>query len=330
MNNKIIVARHVDFIEEGTTYIDFDSENKFENISEIRLNENEHSEDSTNRENDLRRSTREKRKPAKFNDDNFVYDNDFVYVNYVNANIPNSYNEAMTNENHEKWTEAMTREMHSLLNNKTWVSVEKPKDKKILDTKWVYTIKNGEVYKARLVVRGYQQSEFIDDIYSPVAKMQSLKILLSYCCNNGLIIHQMDVETAFLNGKVKSEVYVKQPPGFEDGTDEVLKLDKALYGLRESPRAWYDCFDEYLRDLKLERSKNDNCLFILKEENDIHIILFVDDLLICCRDKERLNEIKCLLQERFKMKDSGIIKTYLGINIDYDFKIGELSLDQTK
>lgn len=107
-------------------------------------------------------------------------------------------------------------------------------------------MKADDVYKARLVVRGYQQNEFVDDIYSPVARMQTLKILLAFCCYNGLKIMQMDVETAFLNGKVKSEVYVKQPEGCEDGSNRVLKLDKALYGLRESPRAWYECFDELM------------------------------------------------------------------------------------
>lgn len=101
-------------------------------------------------------------------------------------------------------------------------------------------------------------------------------------CYNGLVIMQMDVETAFLNGKVKSEVYVKQPEGYEDGTNRVLKLDKALYGLRESPRAWYECFDQYLTNLNFKRSINDNCLYILNENNyNVYLILFVDDLLVC-------------------------------------------------
>lgn len=332
VNNKIILVRHVDFIEDGTSCIGLDAENKPEDSCITRLSENEQSEDSNvDRENELRRSTRERRKPVKFNDENFIYNNNIVYVNYVDANIPTSYNEAMASKNHEKWEEAMNKEMHCLLKNKTWVSVEKPKDKKTLDLKWVYTIKNDELFKARIVVRGYQQDELIDDIYSPVAKMQSLKILLAYCCNKGLIIYQMDVETAFLNGKVKSEVYVKQPPGFEDGTDKVLKLDKALYGLRESPRAWYDCFDEYLRDLNFERSENDNCLYILKMKDDyLYLILFVDDLLICGNNKEELNKIKGLLLKKFKIKDLGIIKTYLGIDIDYNYEKGELSLDQSK
>lgn len=124
--------------------------------------------------------------------------------------------------------------------------VENIENKNVLDVKWVYTKKSDNIYKARLVVRGFQQLDEIDDTYSPVAKMQTLKILLSYCCKMGLTIEQMDVESAFLNGKVSSEVYVHQPKGYEDGTNKVCKLIKALYGLKESPRVWYEYLDNFL------------------------------------------------------------------------------------
>ena len=142
---------------------------------------------------------------------------------------------------------------------------------------------------------------------------------------------QLDVETAFLNGRVKSEVYVKQPQGYEDGTDNVLKLDKALYGLRESPRAWFECFDKYLKDLGFVRSENDCCLYMLNDNKNtsIYLILFVDDLLICCKDRNKLCSIKDLLFKRFQMKDLGEIKTYLGININYECEKGKMTLDQT-
>ena len=122
----------------------------------------------------------------------------------------------------------------------------------------------------------------IDDIYSPVARTQTLKILLNYCVQNDFKIDQMDVESAFLNGKVKYEVYVKQPQDYDDNSGRVCKLDKALYGLRESPRAWYECLDKYLIELGFEKSKIDYCLYFIKIENEmIYLIIFVDDLLIC-------------------------------------------------
>jgi Reverse transcriptase (RNA-dependent DNA polymerase). len=118
--------------------------------------------------------------------------------------------------------------MDSLVKNQTWTLVNKPpKDKKVLDVKWVYKRKGESEYKARLVVRGFQQIDCIDDNCSPVAKMPTLKLLLSFSCQNSLAIHHMDVEAAFLNGRVLSEVYVNQPMGNESGTDKVYKLNKS-------------------------------------------------------------------------------------------------------
>ena len=118
----------------------------------------------------------------------------------------------------------------------------------------VYTNKFDGRKKARLVVRGYQQDDIIEDLYSPVARMQTLKLLLAYCDQSNYIIDQMDVESAFLNGQVKSEVYVQQLDGYNDNSGKVYKLEKALYGLLESPRAWYECFDKYIRMLKFIKS----------------------------------------------------------------------------
>ena len=183
----------------------------------------------------------------------------------------------------------------------------------------------------RIVVRGYQQKDILDDIYSPVAKTQTSKVLLSYCCQNGLLIEQMDVETVFLNGKVKSKVLVKQPEGYEDGTEKVCKLNKALYGLRKSPRAWYECLDSYLNFLGFVRSEHDYCLYTLRQRDEIiYLIIFVDDLLICSKYRTNLNCIKGLLKEKFKMKDIGKVITYLGINIEYNEMKNEMLLDQEK
>ena len=360
INNKIIVAKHVDIVEENVKCIrlngnenendsndgclnDFEIQGSSE-TSEFELNDEQNSEfqfideqnserindDVSNEQNQektqkLRRSKREKKMPSKF-DDNYVFNN-YIYVNYCGVDIPNNFEEAMNSEECEYWRKAMDKEIECINKNKTWKLVEKPENKNIIDVKWIYTKKANNIYKARLVVRGFQQKEIIDDIYSPVAKMQTLKILLSYCCQKGLFIEQMDVETAFLNGKVISEIYINQARGYEDGTDRVCKLDKALYGLRESPRAWYDCFDVYLKKLGFKRSKFDCCLYVLKNENDmIYIILYVDDLLICCRNEEKIKYIKNLLSNKFRMKDMGKVKTYLGINIEYDCEKNVMTL----
>ena len=161
--------------------------------------------------------------------------------------------------------------------------------------------------------------------------MQTLKLLLSYCCQYGdLMIMQMDVETAFLNGIIKSEVFVKQPMGYDDKSGKICKLSKALYGLRESSRVWYECFDEYIKKLGFQRSESDYCLYMKYESDDvIYLILFVDDLLICGKKKRKIDEIKNKLSNKFAMKDLGEVKAYLGINIEYDHKKCEMKLDQS-
>ena len=155
----------------------------------------------------------------------------------------------------------MDSEINSLMKNKTWKIVDRQKDKKVIDTKWIYKRKNNNVYKARLVVRGFQQTDYVENVYSPVEKMQTLKILLSHCCKKNLFIEQMDVKTAFLNGSIKSEVYVNKPKRYETGDNKVCKLLKARYGLRESSRAWYDCFNEFMATLGFVKSNYDYCLY---------------------------------------------------------------------
>jgi len=137
----------------------------------------------------------------------------------------------------------------------------------------------------------------------------------------------MDVEAAFLNGKIKSEIYVLQPRSYEDGTDRVCKLDKALYGLRESPRAWYECLDKYLQELGF--SASDYCLYSLGDKDKvIYLIIFIDDLLICGKNEGKLKDIKDKLSDKFKMKDLGEVRTYLGIIIKHDRNKNKITLDQ--
>ena len=100
--------------------------------------------------------------------------------------------------------------------NETWELFENVENKDVLDVKWIITKNSDNRYKPRLVVRGFQQRNVIDDIYSPVAISQTLKFLFAFCCQNGLIIEQMDVETTFLNGEISTEVYIRQPQGYKD------------------------------------------------------------------------------------------------------------------
>jgi len=356
INNKIIVARHVDVIDEDVKFIDLKetSETKKETVTEDLIDLNDTIESDSNTESpiksersldesfksldlgsprdtspQIRRSNRNKKQPERYGIDEIH--NNLVYVNFINANTPTSYVEAIQDKDCIKWKEAMDHEINCLNKNNTWSLVERPEKKKVIDVKWIYTRKDENKYKARLVVRGFQQQGILDETYSPVAKTQTLKMLLSLCCQKQLFIEQMDVETAFLNGKIKSEVYVNQPDGYSDKSSRVYKLNKALYGLKESPRAWYECSNDLLIKLKFKRSNYDYCMYYFNNGTEqIYILIFVDDLLICGRNKHLIQEIKNKLAQKFSMKDMGAINNYLGISILYDPENQIMTLSQTK
>ena len=137
-----------------------------------------------------------------------------VYIVYwdtrnVNAIVPTTFVEALNSSEFKEWQKAMNSEIECLKKNNTLVAVDKPQNKNIIDVRCVYKRISDDSLKARLVVRGSQQREYEENVYSPVGKVETLKILLSYCCVNNLFIEQMDVETAFLNRKVISEVYIR-------------------------------------------------------------------------------------------------------------------------
>ena len=128
--------------------------------------------------------------------------------------------------------------------------------------------------------------------------MQTLKFLFSFCFQFGLIIERMDVGTAFLKVEVSSEVYVCQPKGCSDGKNKVCKLRKALYGLRESPKAWYKCLDEYLTKIKFKSSNVDYCLYTKGEGIDqIYLLIYVNDLLIFSKCKKIIQNLKSLVRK---------------------------------
>jgi hypothetical protein len=174
---------------------------------------------------------------------------------------PVTVDEALSDDG---WILAMQEELNQFQRNDVWDLVPKPQHKNIIGTKWVFRNKlneQGEVTrnKARLVAQGYSQQEDIDytETFALVARLEAIRLLLSYAINHGIILYQMDVKSAFLNGVIEEEVFVKQPPGFEDlkHLDHVFKLKKSLYGLKQAPRAWYDKLNNFLIKNDLKESK---------------------------------------------------------------------------
>jgi hypothetical protein len=178
------------------------------------------------------------------------------------------------------WVNAMHEELENFEGNQVWELVEPPPNCKPIATKWVWKNKegeNGEVvrYKLRLVAQGYSQKEGIDyeETFAPVARLEAIRILLAFSVAKEFKLYQMDVKSAFLNGFLKEEVYVRQPPGFEivEFPHKVYRLRKALYGLKQAPRAWYGRLRGFLFSKGFEMGKVDKTLFLLKQGNDILI-----------------------------------------------------------
>jgi hypothetical protein len=147
------------------------------------------------------------------------------------------------------WVVAMQEELNNFTRNEVWHLVPRP-NQNVVGSKWVFRNKQDEHgvvtrNKARLVAKGYSQVKGLDfdETYAPIARLDSIRILLAYATYHGFKLYQMDVKSVFLNGPIKEEVYVEQPPGFEDCEypNHVYKLSKALYGLKQAPRAWYAC-----------------------------------------------------------------------------------------
>lgn len=180
-------------------------------------------------------------------------------------NLPNSLAEARTRSDWHKWKAAIQEEMDSLLKNKTWKLMKLPEGRKTVYNKWVFKVKHRvdgapDRYKARLVARGFSQKYGIDysETYSPVAKLDTLRTVLAFANQKGMVVHQMDVKTAFLNGSLSEELYMDQAEGFEHGKGLVCRLEKSIYGLKQASRAWNDRFHSFVSGrLKFQRSKND-------------------------------------------------------------------------
>jgi hypothetical protein len=169
-----------------------------------------------------------------------------------------------------------------------WELVEPPPNCKPIGTKWVLKNKegeNGEVVrnKSSLVAQGFSQKEGIDydETFAPAARLEAIRILLSFSMAKGFKLYQMDVKSAFLNGFLEEEVYVRQPPGFEsvEFPHKVYRLRKALYGLKQAPHAWYGRLRGFFFNKGFEMGKVDNTLFLLRQGNDILIVqVYVDDI----------------------------------------------------
>ncbi|WZZ73743.1 hypothetical protein YC2023_085113 [Brassica napus] len=289
----------------------------------------------------LRRSTRMK-KPSKWVDTKVYFNNNamahpiqatcylascpqehVVFISNLDQEyIPKTYEEAMELD---EWGESVGDEIGAMIKNDTWYETELPKGKKAVTGRLLFTIKylaNGkpERKKTRLVARGYTQvyGEDYLETFAPVAKLHIIRILLSLAINLEWDLRQMDVKNAFLQGELEDEVYMRPPPGMEDFVKpgNVLRLKKAIYGLKQSPRAWFHKLSTTLNGRGFVKSEADHTLFTLTSKQGIVVsLIYVDDIIITGSDKDGIISTKAFFKSTFDIKDLGELKYFLWIEM---------------
>lgn len=216
----------------------------------------------------------------------------------------------------KEWRDAM---------NGTWTLVPPNKKQNVIGNKWVYRTKkkaNGTVerFKARLVTKGFYQCLGIDfkDTFSPVIKPKTIQTVLCVALHNGWPLKQLDVNNAFLQGKLTEEVHMAQPVGFidKDHPDYVCQLQKAISGLKQAFRAWYKELSSFLLEFSFHNSIGDASLFIYKEQSHIiYFLVYVDDLIVTGNNQDFVSKFVAQLSQRFSLKDVGNLHFFLGVEV---------------
>ena len=273
--------------------------------------------------------------------DDYYLENESDSTNYIIDycyrinECPKSYQEAISSPNSQKWKKAMEDEMKALEDHDTYDIIPRPKERSVVGGRWVFAIKEGlnsqETFKARYVAKGYSQVQNVDycETFSPTARMTSVRMLMDIAVQGNMIVHQMDVKTAYLNAKIDCEIYVEQPEGFIKNNNHVFKLKKSLYGLKQSGRNWNNLLHTFLTGKNFIQSLSDHCVYVKHENNaSVIMLVWVDDLIIASTNIYMLTATKQSLCEQFKMKDLGVLSYFLGI--EFNIKDNTIEMNQSK
>ncbi|KAJ9563184.1 hypothetical protein OSB04_008344 [Centaurea solstitialis] len=329
--NKVFVARNGKFLEEKFLSLEntrkdvdlqiVDEEDTTPVVEPEIQHDNVEPQSETIEEvrtQDLRRSSRVRQEPDR-------YLGFLVSQDSGDLNEPTSYGEAVSGSESEQWQEAMKAEMQSMYDNQVWELTDLPQHCKAVGRKWVFKKKtdmdgNVHTFKARLVAKGFTQTHGIDydETFSPVAMLKSIRILMAISAYFNYEIWQMDVKTAFLNGKLTEDVYMEQPEGFEDpkNPNKVCKLLKSIYGLKQASRSWNLHFDERIKEFGFAKSEFEPCVYTKFSGSIVtFLVLYVDDILLIGNNVPTLQSVKEWLSKCFQMKDLGEAAYILGIKI---------------
>jgi hypothetical protein len=247
----------------------------------------------------------------------------FAFTVSTPSPIPSSVRVALADPN---WRAAMEDDYETLMSNGTWELVSRPRHSNVVIDKWIFTHKlrvdgSFDRYKARWVLRGFTQHPGVDydETFNPVVKLATVRMVLSIVVSCDWPIQQLDVKNTFLHGTLTETVYCSQPIGFADPAhpDLVCCLKKSLYGLKQTPRAWYSWFASFLLSQGFAESKSDTSLFVFRRGSDtVYLLLYVDDIILTASSTELLRRTIFALQREFAMKDLGPLHHFLGITVD--------------
>jgi hypothetical protein len=238
------------------------------------------------------------------------------HYSFVSSIEPYSLEDALRDSD---WVVVMQEELNNFTRNEVWHLVPRP-NQNVVGTKWVFRNKQDEHgvvtrNKAWLFAKGYSQVEGLDfdETYAPVARLESIRILLAYATYHGLKLYQMDVKSASLNGPIKEEVYVEQPPSFEDSEypSHVYKLSKALYGLKQAPGAWYECLRDFIITNGFKVGKAGPSLFTKIIAKDLFICqIYVDDIIFGSTNKSSCEVFSRIMIQKFEMSMMGGVEVF--------------------
>ncbi|CAI5458913.1 unnamed protein product [Closterium sp. Yama58-4] len=252
---------------------------------------------------------------------------------------PRSYAEAMVGPYSSQWQTAMDAEMASWKSIGTYVDAVPPPGANIVSGMWIFRVKrppgSPPVFKARYVARGFSQREGVDffQTFSPTPKMTTLRVLLHIAAQRDYELHSLDFSTAFLQGSLHEEIWLRRPPGFTGsfppGTQWSLR--RPVYGLRQAPREWHDTLRTTLAALGFAPSTADPSLFLRTDTSlpPFYILVYVDDLVFATADTQALAHVKSELQKRHTCTDLGELTSYLGLRITRDRARRTITLTQS-
>nr|GEU44515.1 retrovirus-related Pol polyprotein from transposon TNT 1-94 [Tanacetum cinerariifolium] len=244
------------------------------------------------------------------------------YDAFLTSVEPKTYKDALTQS---CWIEAMQEELNEFERLKVWELLPRPYKDMVITLKWIYKVKLDELggilkNKARLVARDYRQEEgiYFKESFALVARLEAIRIFLAYVAHINMVVYQIDVKIACLNGNLREEVYVSQSDEFVDpnNPNHVYKLKKALYGLKQAPRAWYDMLSSFLISQDLSKGSVDPTLFIRRNENDLLLVqIYVYDIIFAVSTPELCNLFAKIMCSKLKMSMMGKISFFLGLQI---------------